>query len=199
MATPLGVALAMGLTRWRVAGQGRQRPLPCCRWRPPRSWWVSALYLVFTNLYQFIPLGRPAQLLGHVTFSISYVVVIVRGRLLRSAASTRRRPGTWGRTRAGASGPILVPLLMPAVFAVAMIVFAASLDDFVVSQFLFGRRLDVTVPIKLYSAVRNAPSPALNALATIMLVGTGIALFFAWLVLRRRSEGSALRELAAID
>ena len=42
----------------------------------------SALYLVMVNLYQFVLLGRPAMLLGHVTFSVSYVLVIVRSRLL---------------------------------------------------------------------------------------------------------------------
>ena len=60
---------------------------------------------------------------------------------------------------------------MPSIFASAMIVFATSLDDFVVSQFLFGDASNVTVPIKLYNAVRSAPTPALNALATLLLVG----------------------------
>ena len=53
---------------------------------------------------------------------------------------------------------ILIPLLLPSIFASAMIVFATSLDDFVVSQFLFGDASNVTVPIKLYNAVRQ-PRP----------------------------------------
>ena len=64
----------------------------------------SALYLVMVNLYQFIPLGRPAMLLGHVTFSVSYVLVIVRSRLLASAGSTRRRAWTWAPARCRPSG-----------------------------------------------------------------------------------------------
>ena len=51
---------------------------------------------------------------------------------------------------------------MPAVFASAMITFAASLDDFVVSNFLYGSSEAITVPVKLYSAVKAAPSPALE-------------------------------------
>ena len=58
---------------------------------------------------------------------------------------------------------------MPSIFASAMLVFATSLDDFVVSQFLFGDASNVTVPIKLYNAVRSASTPALNALATLLL------------------------------
>ena len=80
---------------------------------------------------------------------------------------------------------MLLPLLVPSIFASAMIMFAASLDDFVVSKFLFGDASNITVPIKLYSAVRAAPTPALNALATLLLVGSFLALA-AWptLVLR---------------
>ncbi len=49
-----------------------------------------------------------------------------------------------------------------------MIVFASSMDDFVISAFLSPDASSVTVPIKLYSSVRNAPPPRLNALATLL-------------------------------
>ncbi len=199
VATPIGVALALGLTRWRGRGSGTSNGLMLLPLATPEIVMGSALFLVFTNLYTAIPLGRPAQLLGHVTFSISYVVVIVRGRMLSIGREYEIAAQDLGASPVHALRTVLVPLLLPAVFASAMIVFAGSLDDFVVSSFLSADASSVTVPIKLYSAVRNAPSPALNALATIMLAGTALALFFAWLVLRRRSEGSALRELASID
>ncbi len=82
---------------------------------------------------------------------------------------------------------------MPAVFASAMIVFATSLDDFVVSQFLFGDASNITVPIKLYNAVRAAPTPALNALATLLLVGSFLALLLAYVGLRARKRGPSSR------
>ena len=87
---------------------------------------------------------------------------------------------------------------MPSIFASAMIVFATSLDDFVVSQFLFGDASNITVPIKLYNAVRSAPTPALNALATLLLVASFLALILAYLGLRARdvARGSALDDLA---
>ena len=150
----------------------------------------SALFLVFTNLYTAIPLGRPAP----AARSRDVLDLLRRGDrpradALHRHASTRSPHKTRARHPCDALRTVLVPLLMPAVFASAMIVFAGSLDDFVVSSFLSADASSVTVPIKLYSAVRNAPSPALNALATIMLAGTTLALFFAWLVLRRRSRG----------
>jgi spermidine/putrescine transport system permease protein len=87
---------------------------------------------------------------------------------------------------------------MPSIFASAMITFATSLDDFVVSQFLFGDASNITVPIKLYSAVRAAPTPALNALASLLLVGSFLALILAIVGLRtrKRGEGSVLEDMA---
>ena len=87
---------------------------------------------------------------------------------------------------------------MPSIFASSMLVFATSLDDFVVSQFLFGDAANVTVPIKLYNAVRSAPTPALNALATLLLAASFLSLILAYVALRarRRGTGSALDDLA---
>ena len=151
------------------------------------------------NLYQFVPLGRPAMLLGHVTVTVSYVLVIVRSRLLSIGGEYEEAARDLGASPMQAIRTVLVPLLMPAIFASAMIVFATSLDDFVVSQFLFGNASNATVPILLYNAVRASPTPALNALATILLVGTFLALVLTLLVLkarRRGSDESALETLA---
>ena len=81
IATPLGVALALGLARWRGRASRAANGLMLLPLATPEIVMGGALYLVFTNLYTMIPLGRTAQLLGHVTFSVSYVVVIVRARL----------------------------------------------------------------------------------------------------------------------
>ena len=158
----------------------------------------SALYLVMVNLYQFVPLGRPAMLLGHVTFSVSYVLVVVRSRLLAIGGDYEEAGQDLGASPLQAIRTILIPLLMPSIFASAMLVFATSLDDFVVSQFLFGDASNVTVPIKLYNAVRSAPTPALNALATLLLVASFLALILAYVGLRARRRGarSALEDLA---
>jgi spermidine/putrescine transport system permease protein len=199
VAVPLGLALAMGLTRWRSRTSAVANGISLIPLVTPEIVVGSALYLVFVNLYKFIPLGRPAMLLGHVTFSVSYVLVIVRSRLLSIGGEYEEAARDLGANSLQAIRTILLPLLMPAVFASAMIVFATSLDDFVVSQFLFGSADNETVPILLYNAVRAAPTPALNALATILLVGTFLALILAVLVLkarRRGSDESALETLA---
>jgi spermidine/putrescine transport system permease protein len=199
IAVPLGVMLAMGLTRWRSRASKVANGIALVPLVTPEIVVGSALYLVMINLYTFVPLGRPAMLLGHVTFSVSYVLVIVRSRLLAIGRDYEEASQDLGASPLQAIRTVLIPLLMPAIFASAMIVFATSLDDFVVSQFLFGSAQNETVPILLYNAVRAAPTPALNALATILLVGTFLALLLTVLVLkarRRGSDESALETLA---
>lgn len=196
--TPLGVMLAMGLTRWRSRASRVSNGVALIPLVTPEIVVGSALYLVFVNLYQFIPLGRPAMLLGHVTFSLSYVLVVVRARLQSIGPDFEEAARDLGASPLQAIRTILIPMLMPSIFASAMLVFATSLDDFVVSQFLFGNASNATVPIKLYNAVRNSPTPALNALATLLLVASFLALILAYVGLRARRRGgkSALEDLA---
>jgi spermidine/putrescine transport system permease protein len=198
VATPLGVLLAMGLTRWHSRSSKVANGIALVPLVTPEIVVGSALYLVMVNLYQFVPLGLPAMLLGHVTFSVSYVLVVVRSRLLAIGGDFEEAGQDLGASPLQAIRTILVPLLMPSIFASAMLVFATSLDDFVVSQFLFGDASNVTVPIKLYNAVRSAPTPALNALATLLLITSFLALILAYVGLRARRRGarSALEEMA---
>ncbi len=82
-----------------------------------------------------------------------------------------------------------------------MIAFAISIDDFVISAFLSGDASTETIPVKLYSGARLGPTPALNALASLLLFGSLFAITLAGLFLRRaqrrqRGSGSAVEELA---
>ena len=99
---------------------------------------------------------------------------------------------------------VLLPLLVPAIAASVLIVFALSIDDFVVSQYLASGADTTTVPMRIYAQARAAPTPALNALASIMLAITLLALGLAALVFkitarRAGTGGSAIGQLASID
>ncbi len=202
ISVPIGTALALGLTRWRSRTSTAANAVSLFPLVTPELVLGSALYLVITTLYTQIGLGRNALILGHVTFSISFILVIVRGRLVSIGTEFETAAQDLGATRMQAIRTVLLPMLVPAIFAAAMITFAASLDDFVVSNFLYGDASQITVPVLLYSSVKAAPSPALNALATILLIGTMTALLLTYLVLRlrRRGEGgSALDDLAGVE
>ena len=202
IATPLGVALALGLARWRGPAARASNLLMLVPLATPEIVMGAMLFLVFDSLFTFVPLGRPAQLLGHVTFSVSYVVVIVRGRLLTIGNEYEEAAQDLGASPLQSLRTVLFPLLRPAIFASLMIVFATSIDDFVISAFLLSDASSETVPVKLYSAVRTAPTPALNALATVMLLGTTVAIVLAVLALklfRRGEQGSAVEDFATLD
>jgi spermidine/putrescine transport system permease protein len=99
---------------------------------------------------------------------------------------------------------VLLPMLAPAIFASYAMVFALSIDDFVISQFLVRDAASVTIPVRLYSGARLAPPPSLNALASLLLFTTMMAVVAAWLALRltRRGDtkgGTALEALSRFD
>jgi spermidine/putrescine transport system permease protein len=182
IATILGVGLAIGLARWRGRGAGAANTLMLFPLVTPELVMGTGLFLIFVNLFSsVVKLGTTAQVLGLVTFSISYVVIVTRGRLFAIGRDLEEA----------------------AIFSSAFIVFAITIDDFVISQFLCIAGCQ-TIPMKIYSAARNAGNPGLNALATIMLVTSLFAVTLAVLILRRYnrrhgSAGSAVEDFARLE
>ncbi|MDQ5815478.1 MAG: ABC transporter permease [Actinomycetota bacterium] len=205
IATPIGVGLALGLARWRGRGSGASNLLMLFPLVTPEIVMGTALFLVFVFLLTFIQLGTEAQLIGHITFSISYVVIVVRGRLFAIGKEYEEAAMDLGASPTQAIRLVLLPLLAPAIFAALMIVFAISIDDFVISAFLSGGQGSETVPVRIYSNARAAPNPALNALASVMLVFSLLAIAAAILVHKRFSSsgqkdgGEAVRDFARLE
>jgi spermidine/putrescine transport system permease protein len=194
---PLGVALGLALTRWRGRGAGSARFTTLIPLVTPEIVLGVALFLTVVNLFSFVQLGTFAQLLGHVTFSLAFVVIIIRGRLLSIGGEYEEAAMDLGASPVQALRLALLPLLMPAIFASFMMVFAISIDDFVISQYLSSDASTETIPMKIYSNARGAPTPALNALASVMLFATMLAVALAFLALRfaRRAQGERGRGL----
>jgi len=199
VATPIGVALALGLARWRGRGSGSANFLMLFPLVTPEIVMGAALFLVFSNLYDSISFGTPAQLLGHVTFSISYVVIVVRGRLFAIGREYEEAAMDLGASPTGALRRVLFPLLGPAIFASAMIVFAISIDDFVISTFLVGGQESNTIPILIYNQARGGPRPSLNGVASLMLFGSMLAITLAIVVQRRFNRREAAGRSAVED
>jgi spermidine/putrescine transport system permease protein len=204
IATPLGVALAIGLARWRGRGARPANFLMLFPLVTPEIVMGVSLFLVFVYLFGFVQLGTQAQLLGHVTFTISYVVIVVRGRLFAVGREYEEAAMDLGASQWQAIRMVLLPMLAPAIWASLMIAFAISIDDFVITAFLMGDQSSATIPVKLYSAARSAPSPALNALASILLFASMLAIGIALFVVRRSqrkegTEGSAVEDFARLE
>src|SRR3954464_3612941 len=203
IATPLGTALALGLQRWRGRLSGPGNILMLLPLVTPELVFAAGMFLLFTNGVGLRGLGTPAQVIGHVTFSMSWVVVIVRGRLATIGIDVEEAAADLGAPPHEIVRRVLLPLLMPAIAASLLVVFALSIDNFVVAQYLSSGADTTTVPMRIYSQARNAPTPALNALATIMLLVTLFALVLAYFAFRRLSRGErgskTIERLATID
>ena len=201
---PLGVTLAIGLNRWRSRAAHGANVVTLLPLVTPELVIGAALFIVFTQLYTGLPLGRPAQVLGHVTFTLSFVVVIVRGRLAAIGPVYEEAARDLGASAGQALRLVILPLLWPAIFASVVIVFATSIDDFVIASFLSSGSGTETVPIRIYASARGGATPALNAVATLMLLITMGVIALGLLVLsrarkRRGGEGDAMGELAGLS
>ena len=205
IATPIGVFLALGLARWRGRGSGVSNFIMLFPLVTPEIVMGVSLLLVFSHLFTFVHTGTLAQVLGHVTFSISYVVVIVRGRLFSIGRQYEEAAADLGASPRVALVRVLLPLLTPAIVAGAAITFAISIDDFVISYWLSSGAGTDTVPIVIYSATRAAPLPSTNAIAAILSLITLSSVVLGYLGYRfftrgeRQAGQGMVGDMAAFD
>ena len=157
VAVPLGVTLALGLQRWRGRGSGTVNVLMLLPLVTPEIVMGVALLLLFLQIFNQIGLGTTAQAIGQITFTLSYVVVMVRGRLVSIGPEYEEAAADLGAPPFDVLCRVLLPLLAPAILASAAVVFALSIDDFVVTQYLSGDASTTTVSMLLYSSARGAP------------------------------------------
>ncbi len=146
----------------------------------------TSLFLLFTSLLDsIVKLGTTAQILGLVTFQLSYPVIIVRARLLSIGPEFEEAAMDLGATPNQALRKVLLPMLGPAILASVALVFADSVDNFVTVRYLSAQAPTEPLSVKIYSAARSSPTPAVNAAATVMLIATLSAIAIAFIIYRR--------------
>ncbi|MFI5977625.1 ABC transporter permease [Streptomyces sp. NPDC051452] len=182
----LGVALALGLVRCRtrlgtLAGLVMLVPLIT-----PEIVTGVASMLLFKGLG--VALSTGTVMLSEITFSISYVTVVLRSRVAALNPEVEEAAMDLGATRWQAVRLVTLPALLPAVLASAVLVFALVFDDFVLAYFTTG--VDPQpLSVRIYSAIRFGVQPTINAVGTLMLAGSvcliALALFIPRLFGRR--------------
>ena len=172
VAVPLGVCFAIGLDRWHGRPAAGANLLMMLSFILPEIIGGVAMFMVFTFLLKFIHLGTVAQLLGLITFEISYPVIIVRARLLSIDKDVEDAAMDLGASPTQAVRRVLLPLLYPAIFASAALVFAGTIDDFITVRYLSGSASSEPLAVKIYNFSRGTPTPAMNAATTFMLLST---------------------------
>jgi spermidine/putrescine transport system permease protein len=183
IATTLGTLLAFGLVRARTRFSESANVLMLIPLVTPEIVaGVSALLL-------FSQLGMRLSLLtitiAHITFSISYVTVVVRARLAALNPEVEQAAMDLGATRMQTFRLVVLPALWPAVLAAGLLIFALSFDDFVLSYFTTGESPQ-PLPVRIWSAIRFGVTPTINAIGTLMLVISLAAVALALVLQRER-------------
>jgi spermidine/putrescine transport system permease protein len=165
--TILGTMLAIGLVRSRARWAPGANILMLVPLVVPEIVAGISALLIFSQLG--IALSFWTIVLAHITFSISYVTIVVRARMVAISAEVEEAAMDLGATRWQSVRLVLIPALWPAVLAAGLLTFAFSFDDFVLSFFTTGEDLQ-PLPVRIWSAIRFGLSPTINAIGTLMMV-----------------------------
>lgn len=188
---PLGVLFALGIDRWRGRLPSGANFLMLLAFVLPEVLLAVSLLFVITTVALPVELGTTAQVIGLVTFQVSYPAVLVRARLATIGPQYEEAAMDLGASPVGALRRVIMPMLMPAIFASTVLVFADVIDDFVMVRYLSGGASSEPVSVKIYNTARGAPTPALNALATLLLLTALAAVTVGYLVFRRMTRNDA--------
>ncbi len=188
--TALGTLLGLGLARLRsrraagVADTAILLPMVT-----PEVVTGISLLLFFALLFDAN--GSILQIaVAHIAFSISYVAIIVRARAVSLDPRMEEAARDLGASPRQAFFHVTLPLLAPAIAAGALIAFALSFDDLIITSFNAGVGSS-TLPLYIYSRIRFGVTPEINAISTIVVVGTGIIVLIAMRSSNRRARRQA--------
>jgi spermidine/putrescine transport system permease protein len=179
VATVLGTLLAFGLVRARTRFSASANILMLIPLVTPEIVAGVSAFLLFTQVG--LRLSLLTIVIAHITFSISYVTVVVRARLASLNPEVEQAALDLGATRIQTLRLVVMPALWPAILAAGLLIFALSFDDFVLSYFTTGESPQ-PLPVRIWSAIRFGVTPTINAIGTLMLVislaAVALALFF---------------------
>jgi spermidine/putrescine transport system permease protein len=185
--TILGTLLGLGLARLQQSrAAGTADTLILLPMVTPEIVMGISLLLFFSLL--FSANGSIWQIvIAHIAFSISYVAILVRSRAISldprmEEAARDLGAGAWGAFRY-----VTLPLIASAIAAGALLAFALSFDDLIITSFNAGVGSS-TLPLYIYSRIRFGVTPEINAISTIVVVGTAIAVLLATWISARRSR-----------
>jgi spermidine/putrescine transport system permease protein len=202
IAVPLGVAFAIGINRWRGPIPATFNYVMILSFVIPELIFGVAMFFVFTELFTSVHLGTLAEVLALVTWNVSWPAIIVQARLVTLGRQYEEAAADLGANRFQAMRRVILPLLGPAIFASAVLVFSGVIDDFVIVDLLSSNAGNTPMSVLIYSTQRGGNGgPALNALGTIMLVMSFVIAIIGYIGYRfmtRGERGSRIEALTTI-
>ncbi|NVP56877.1 ABC transporter permease [Mycoplana rhizolycopersici] len=177
IATTLGTMASVALSRRTFRGKSLLQLLLL----PPIAipWLITGTAMLIFFYWSGIGRGMHALLIGHVALAIPYVVLVVGTGFKTVRADLEEAAMSLGSTPVHAFFSVTLPLLYPSILGAALFAFAVSLDQFVISYFLATPGY-TTLPVQIYSAIRKGFTPEINAISTLLLLGSmAVILIFA--------------------
>ena len=165
-ATALGTMMALALVRYRFRGRGTTNFFIFLPLAAPEVVLGASLLSLFLTVG--IATGYTTIVIAHIMFCVSFVVVTVRARLIGFDRSLEEAAQDLGATGLQTFRLITFPLIAPGIAAAALLAFALSVDDFVVTNFNSGDT--VTFPVYIWGAARVSIPPQVNVMATIIFL-----------------------------
>jgi len=183
ISTAIGTLMALALVRHKFSGRKATNLLVVIPMATPEVVIGAALLSMF--VYAKVTTGFNTLLIAHVMFSISFVVVVVRSRLIGFDRHLEEAAADLGATPLATFRTVTLPLLAPGVLAAALLAFSLSIDDFVISNFNSGST--ETFPLYVYGVSLRGIPVQVNVLATMIFVLLVIAVLLV-LFQQRRAE-----------
>jgi ABC-type molybdate transport system permease subunit len=151
IAVPLGVSFALGINRWRGYTASTFNFVMILSFVIPELIFGVAMFFVFTVLFTTVPLGTWAEVLGLVTWNVSWPAIIVQARLVTLGRQYEEAAADLGANRFETMRRVTLPLLGPAIFASAVLVFSGVIDDFVIVDLLSSSASNTPMSVIIYS------------------------------------------------
>jgi spermidine/putrescine transport system permease protein len=185
VATVLGTLIALALVRYGFAGRSATNFLIFLPMAAPEIVLGASLLTLFLTLH--FATGFLTILIAHIMFNISFVVVTVKARLVGFDRHLEEAAMDLGANEWTTFRKVTLPLIAPAILAGALLTFALSVDDFVITYFNSGS--EVTFPLFVWGAARVGAPPQVNVIGTMIFV-IALGLMLVNILLQRR-KGSA--------
>jgi spermidine/putrescine transport system permease protein len=152
---------------------------------------IAVAIVIFFSLLR-LPLSLWTVIIAHITFCISYVIIVVGARLAGMDRSVEEAALDLGATEWTTFFRVTLPLAAPAILSAALLVFTTSFDDYLITSFAAGVR-STTLPLEIYSRLKRGITPEINAVSTVILAATIPLVFIA-----QRLERGTMKLRAAV-
>lgn len=190
-ATVLGTMAAMVMTRFkRFPGKtmfGALITAPLVMPEVILGFSLMTLLVAMGGIPGFPARGVTSIWIAHVTFTLSFVTVVVSSRLQELDRSLEEAAMDLGASRLKVFFQITLPIIAPALVAGWLLAFTLSLDDVVIASFVAGPN-STTLPMKVFASVRMGIKPEINALATLMVLAVSLAAVVGWFITARSDK-----------